>query len=69
MSKGKVKEYDSNRGYGVIIDFDSGLDLPVYANSINLKEGETLQGEQNVEYEIENNRHNNRAINVRISLC
>ena len=66
MSKGKMKEYDANRGCGVIIDFNTGQPLTVYANFISLKRGETLQAGQEVEYEIENNRHINWAINVRI---
>jgi len=37
MSKGKVKEYNLDRGYGTVIDFDTGQQLTVYANYINLK--------------------------------
>jgi len=48
-----------------IIDFNTGQQLIVYANHINLKKGETLKEGQEVEYEIENNRHRNWAINVR----
>ena len=64
MAKGKVKEYDSNRGCGIIIDFDTGQLLTVYANYISLRIGETLKKDQNVEYEIENKRNENWAINV-----
>ena len=66
MPKGKMKEYDSSRGCGVIIDCDSGQSLLVYANYINLKEGEILKEGQDVEYEIEIHRHVNWPINVRI---
>ena len=66
MSKGKVKEYDLTRGCGVIIDFGTGQQLTVYANYIKLGKGESLKEGQEVEYEIENNRHTNWAINVRI---
>ena len=68
MSKGKVKEYDSNRGYGIIVDSQTGQQLAVYANYINLKKGEILKEGEEVEYEIENNRTRNWAINVKILL-
>ena len=56
MSKGKVKEYNSDRGHGTVIDFDTGQQLTVYANYINLKKNEILKENQEVEYEIENHR-------------
>lgn len=66
MSKGKVKEYSADKGCGVIIDSEIGQPLTVYANYTSLKQGEVLKGGQDVEYEIENNRHGNWAINVKI---
>ena len=66
MPKGKVKEYDASRGCGIIIDFSTGQQITVYANYINLKSGEIFQKGQDVEYEVENNRHQNSAINIRI---
>jgi cold shock CspA family protein len=66
MSKGKVKEYDLKRGYGTIVDFDTGKQLSVYANYVLLKEGEFLKEAQDVEYDIETTRHSSWAINVRI---
>lgn len=66
MPKGNVKEYNSNRGFGVIIDSERGELLSVYANYISLKKGETLNEGQAVEYDIEKNPRNNCAVNVRI---
>ena len=68
MSKGKVKEYNSNRGYGIIVDLDSGQSLTVYANYVQLKKDETLKAGQEVEYEIQDNRGENWAVNVKILL-
>lgn len=62
MSKGKVKEYDPSRGCGIIVDANTGIQLTVYGNYIRLKQGEFLQKEQEVEYEIENRIW---AVNVR----
>jgi len=65
--KGKVKIYDSERGCGIIVDAESGKQLVLYANNINLKEGETLNTGQDVTYNIENRRHEHWAVNVEIS--
>ncbi|MEI7998492.1 MAG: cold shock domain-containing protein [Candidatus Omnitrophota bacterium] len=65
MSRGKVKQYNSQQGYGSIIDSDSGRTLTVYANYIHLQEGAILKGGQEVEYDIECQRNENWAVNVR----
>lgn len=65
MPKGKVKEYDVDRGCGSITDFETGQQLTVYANYICLQNRNNLKEGQAVEYEIENKRHKNWAINVR----
>ncbi|MCA9407506.1 MAG: cold shock domain-containing protein [Candidatus Omnitrophica bacterium] len=66
MPKGKVAEYDPARGYGIIIGFDSGQRLTVYANYVKLPKGENLKIGQDVEYDVESNRHTNLAVNVKI---
>lgn len=66
MPKGKVKEYDAKSGYGIIIDFETGHQLAAYANYINLKDGEVLKREQEVEYDVQTTRHEKWAINVRV---
>jgi cold shock CspA family protein len=66
MHKGKINDYDPNRGYGSIIDSGTGLKLTVYANHTDLKKGEILTEGQDVEYEIEYQRSENWAIRVRI---
>lgn len=66
MPKGIVAAYDPKRGSGVIIDEKSNQNLTVYANYIVLKDGQVLQSGQKVEYEIETNRGDSWAINVRI---
>ena len=67
MPQGKVKEYDSDRGYGSIIDSETGQQITVYANYIRLQDRNNLKKGQDVWYETEKNRHENWAINVRIS--
>lgn len=65
MSKGKIKEYNANQGYGSIVDSASGQTLTVYANYVHLLAGEALSAGQEVEYEIEQQRSGAWAVNVR----
>lgn len=66
MPRGKVKEYDPDRGCGAIIDFETDQLLTVYANYIDFNGGIALKEGQEVEYEIKDLRHRKWAINVRI---
>ncbi len=66
MSKGKVQEYSSARGSGIIVDVETGQEFIVYANYVYLKSVEELKQGQEVEFEIENRRGDVWAINVRI---
>lgn len=66
MLVGKVKEYDSNRGYGIIQETSSGTQFVVYANYVNIKKGETLKVGQNVEFDPQDNRSETWAVNVRV---
>ncbi len=67
MPKGKVKEYNSGRGYGTIIDSDTNRQLSVYANKKKKKKGEVLNENQEVNFEIEHHRNDDWAVDVRIS--
>lgn len=66
MSKGKIKEYHAQQGYGSIIDEQTGQTLSVYANYIKLLAGDVLKPGQEVEYDIERQRNESWAINVRL---
>ena len=67
MLKGKVKEYNPSRGCGTIIDSDTKRPHTVYANNIILKKGETLNENQEVNFEIEHHRNDDWAVDVQIS--
>ncbi len=69
MSKGKVKEYYPDRGCGSIIDAGSGQTLIVYANYLRLVKGDILKAGQEMEYDIETNRNEGWAVNVRFSVA
>ncbi|MDE2027613.1 MAG: cold shock domain-containing protein [Candidatus Omnitrophica bacterium] len=66
MFKGTVKDYNTDRGYGTIIDSATGQNLTVYANFIEFQKGQILKAGQEVEFEIEYQRHENWAVHVRI---
>ncbi len=65
MSRGRIKEYHASQGYGSIIDTQSGRTLSVYANYVKLQDGQVLTIGQEVEYDIECQRNENWAINVK----
>ena len=60
--KGKVKMYDSSRGFGFITGED-GKD--VYVHSTAVEGGATLAVGDNVEYEVEMGQKGPRAKNVK----
>lgn len=66
MPKGKVKEYNPDHGDGIIVDSQSGQRFVVYANYVCMKQKEFLREGQDVEYEIEHNRNQDWAVNVKI---
>jgi cold shock CspA family protein len=63
---GTVKEYNKQRGYGVIIDSESGAFFTVYANYLVLKAGEELRQGQAVEFDVENYYNDKCTVNVKI---
>lgn len=63
---GTVREYDTPRGFGVIVDSETGNCFTVYANYTSLKEGEHLRAGQAVEFDAENFNNNKWAINVKV---
>jgi cold shock CspA family protein len=68
MAIGRVKGYFPQRGFGSIVDSDTGHKLTVYANYLNLLKGVILKEGQEVEYEIEKQCNESWAVNVRFSL-
>jgi len=68
MSIGRVAGYFPLRGFGSIVDSDTGHKLVVYANYLHLLKGVILKEGQEVEFDIEKQRNEDWAINVRFSL-
>ena len=66
IKKGTVRFFDDSKGFGFIIPDDGEKDLFVYRNKINKnsKGLRTLTNDQEVEFEIEENKKGPIAINV-----
>jgi cold shock CspA family protein len=68
MSTGRVAGYFPLRGFGSIIDSDTGHKLVVYANYLSLLKGAVLKEGQEVEFDIDKQPNESWAVNVRFSL-
>jgi CspA family cold shock protein len=66
MHKGKVKKLIRDRGFGFISDID-GREVFFHRNSLVGIEFETLNEEQEVQFEIENSPKGPRAINISLA--
>lgn len=63
MQKGKVKFFNTTKGFGFITPDDGGKDVFVHANDIG---GAQLQDGDAVEYEIVEGRKGPQASNVKV---
>lgn len=59
---GTVKFYNESKGYGFVIDDQSGDDIFVHANG--LKSGVTVKQDDRISYEVETTKKGLNAINV-----
>jgi len=66
MQQGKVKWFDSEKGYGFIEPEDGGKDVFVHRNNVeNLGYNQGLEEGENVEFETEETPKGLSAVNVR----
>jgi CspA family cold shock protein len=63
---GKVKWFNSKKGFGFIIPDDGGKDLFVHFSAIQSNGYKTLQEGQKVEYEVEKTDKGDKAVNVKV---
>ncbi|MBL7084579.1 MAG: cold shock domain-containing protein [Candidatus Omnitrophica bacterium] len=66
MHKGKIKKLVSDRGFGFIDDTD-GREVFFHQSSLVGITFDTLKGDENVEFEVEDSPKGPRAVNVNIA--
>jgi len=65
MNKGKVKWFNSAKGYGFIEQDGGGSDVFVHISEVENAGLRTLSENQSVSYEIENNKGKESAIQLK----
>jgi|TARA_B110000503_G_scaffold40155_1_gene65946 CspA family cold shock protein len=65
MNKGKVKWFNSAKGYGFIEQDGGGSDVFVHISEVENAGLRTLSENQNVSYEVENNKGKESAIQLK----
>ena len=65
MTKGKVKWFNGQKGFGFICDED-GNDVFVHFSGLAMDGYKTLEEGQNVEFEVEKGQRGPQAVNVKV---
>ena len=63
---GRVKWFNSQKGFGFIVPDNGSKDLFVHYSSIKSEGYKSLREEQKVEYEVEQSDKGDKAINVTV---
>ncbi|MGC8757292.1 MAG: cold-shock protein [Caldisericaceae bacterium] len=63
---GRVKWFNSQKGFGFIVPDDGSKDLFVHYSSIKSDGYKSLREEQKVEYEVEKSDKGDKAVNVTV---
>ena len=63
MSKGTVKWFNSDKGFGFICDSQTGKDIFVHSSGLT----EQIKKDDNVEFDVEQGKKGPNAVNVRLT--
>ena len=64
MSSGKIKWFNSTKGYGFIVDYENSKDVFVHISAMKSAGIESLDEGDEVTYEVEENNGKTNAINL-----
>lgn len=64
MSKGTVKWFNNQKGYGFITDAETGKDVFVHYSGLSMEGFKTLEEGASVEFEIVDGNKGPQAVNV-----
>ena len=65
MPKGKVKWFNSKKGYGFITDDETEKDIFLHVSALEESKLKTLNEEQQLEFEIKKENNKLQAINLK----
>ena len=67
MATGKVKWFDSKKGYGFITDVDTQKDIFLHVSALEKSKLRTLKENQKIQFEIQEEKGKLKAINLKRS--
>jgi len=67
MPRGTVKWFNTQKGYGFILPQGGGRDVFVHISAVQQAGLTTLTEGQHIEYEVQNNRGKEAAVNLKIN--
>ena len=67
MAQGKVKWFDSKKGYGFIKDNDTEKDIFLHVTSLEKSKLRVLKENQEIEFEIQEEKGKLQAVNLKRS--
>ena len=65
MSSGKVKWFNSKKGYGFITDDETNKDIFLHVSSLEESKLRVLKEEQKIKYDIKEEKNKLQAINIK----
>jgi CspA family cold shock protein len=67
MANGTVKWFNTTKGYGFITPDDGGKDVFVHISAVQDAGLQSLQENQKVSYDVEQNKGKTSAVNIKIA--
>tara|TARA_B100000945_G_scaffold43077_1_gene29258 strand:- start:18 stop:227 length:210 start_codon:yes stop_codon:yes gene_type:complete len=65
MTSGRVKWFDSKKGYGFITEEESGKDVFLHVSALEKSKLRSIKENQKIQFEIQEERGKLRAINIK----